>query len=221
MGEIPDKRYMNTALIAGATGLIGAQLLELLLNDDHYSLVKAISRKPLTIHHRKLQNIVVDFDTLPVDDRLKAHDIFCCLGTTIKQAGSQEAFIKVDFQYPSALARLAKNQGAKQYLLVSALGADKNSSIFYNRVKGETEDSIASVGFEATHIFRPALLLGSRKETRPGEDAAKFFFKIFGFLVPKKYKAVDSAKVANAMLWHAKQNKKGLFIHESADIQSF
>lgn len=212
---------MKSALIAGATGLVGRQLLDMLLQDDYYDKVTAITRKPLPLQHSRLHNLVVDFDNLPADEQLKADDIFCCLGTTIKKAGSQEAFIKVDFEYPSALARLTKAQGAKQYLLVSALGADKSSSIFYNRVKGEVEEAIQSLGFDSVHIFRPALLLGDRDEQRFGEDAAKIFFKLFGFLVPLKYKAVDAAKVARAMMWHARQNKNGIFVHPSEEIQSF
>lgn len=211
---------MRVALVAGATGLVGRQLLSLLLQDNFYDIVKAITRKPLSFTHPKLQNIIVNFDDL-TEESVKANDVFCCLGTTIKQAGSQEAFIKVDFQYPLTLARLSKVQGAEQYMLISALGANKNSSIFYNRVKGETEAAITSIGFRTVHIFRPALLLGAREEKRPGEDAAKFFFNVFGFLVPKKYKAIDSAKVAGAMAWHARQNKTGTFVHESADMQSF
>lgn len=212
---------MKSALIAGATGLVGRQLLDMLLQDDYYDKVTAITRKPLPLQHSRLHNLVVDFDNLPADEQLKADDIFCCLGTTIKKAGSQEAFIKVDFEYPSALARLTKAQGAKQYLLVSALGADKSSSIFYNRVKGEVEEAIQLLGFDSVHIFRPALLLGDRDEQRFGEDAAKIFFKLFGFLVPLKYKAVDAAKVARAMMWHARQNKNGIFVHPSEEIQSF
>lgn len=212
---------MRSALIAGATGLVGRQLLEMLLQDDYYDKVTALTRKPMERQHPRLQNLVVDFDSLPADERVKADDVFCCLGTTIKQAGSQAAFIKVDFQYPSTLARLTKAQGARQYLLISALGANRNSSIFYNKVKGEAEDAINSFGFDATHIFRPALLLGDRSEARFGEDSAKIFFNLFGFLVPLKYKAIDAAKVARAMRWHARQNKQGVFIHPSEEIQSF
>lgn len=141
---------MRTALLAGSTGLIGKQLLELLLEDSHYTVVKAISRKPLDIQHAKLQNIVADFNTLTEHhDQLKADDVFCCLGTTIKQAGSQAAFRKVDFEYPLELARLTKNQGAIQFLIITALGSDAKSGIFYNRVKGEVEQAIDAVGFDS------------------------------------------------------------------------
>lgn len=213
---------MRTALLAGSTGLIGKQLLELLLNDPHYTVVKAISRKPLAIQHAKLQNIVADLDTLTEHhDQLKSDDVFCCLGTTIKQAGSQAAFRKVDYDYPLELARLTKNQGASQFLIITALGSDARSGIFYNRVKGEVEQAIDAVGFDSYHIFRPSLLLGERTEKRAGEGAATVVYKALGFLIPLKYKAIDSIKVAKAMLHFAKQNSKGKFIHESKELQQF
>ncbi|HCR55143.1 MAG TPA: oxidoreductase, partial [Cytophagales bacterium] len=152
---------------------------------------------------------------------LKANDVFCCLGTTIKNAKTQEAFRKIDFEYPLHLANISKANGASQFLLISALGADPNSSVFYNKVKGEVEGAIASVGFESYHIFRPSLLLGPRSEKRSGEWAAKVFFKLFGFLIPGKYKAIDSAKVARAMLAMARKNGRGIFVYESKSMQQF
>ena len=213
---------MKTALVAGSTGLIGNQLLQLLLNDDYYDEVKAISRKPLDITHPKLENIVLDFDRLTEHhDKLKADDVFCCLGTTIKKVKTKEKFRKVDFDYPVELAKLTKANGAEQYLLVSALGADKNSKIFYNQVKGEVEEAIVQVGFKSYHIFRPSLLMGDRKESRSGEDAGKVFFKYLGFLVPAKYKGIDSIKVAKAMQKIAAQHQQGAHIHESKELQAY
>jgi uncharacterized protein YbjT (DUF2867 family) len=209
------------AIVAGSTGLIGAQLLGLLLNDDYYIKVIALSRKPLNIKHTKLENLIVAEGDWNVFASVKADDVFCCLGTTIKQAGTKEAFRKIDFEYPLELAKKLKANGANGYYLVSALGADKNSSIFYNKVKGEVESAIAEVSFSSYHIFRPSLLLGERKEARSGEDAAKVFYKIFGFLIPKKFQAIDSAKVARAMLQKAKENKPGMFVHESVTLQNF
>jgi len=211
---------MKTALIAGATGLIGKQLLQLLLQDSYYEKVKAISRKSIEIRHPKLENLVVDFDALSEAD-LKSTDVFCCLGTTIRIAKTKEAFRKVDYEYPLELAKATKNQGATQYLLVSALGADKNSSIFYNKVKGDIEDAIGHVDFRSVHIFRPSLLLGDRTEQRAGEGTATAFFKVFGFLIPSKYKAIDSGKVARSMLAFAKTNEPGFYFHESKELQGY
>ncbi len=212
----------KTALLAGSTGLIGGQLLQLLLNDDHYSSVVAISRKPLSISNPKLINLVCELHDLSNHrDQLKADDVFCCLGTTIKKAKSKEAFRAVDLEAPLQLAKISKVQGAKKFLLISSLGANKNSGIFYNQVKGEVEEAIKQVEFDSFHILRPSLLLGPRPEERTGEDAAKFFYKVFGFLVPKKYQAIESTKVVQAMLTFARLEQPGNFIHESDELQGF
>jgi uncharacterized protein YbjT (DUF2867 family) len=211
----------RVALVAGSSGLIGGQLLELLLADNYYSKVIALSRRPLSVSHAKLENLVLEANELKNHPQLKADDVFCCLGTTMKQARSKAAFRKIDYDYPLELATLLKSTGATQFLLISALGADKNSRIFYNRVKGEAEEAIAKVGYAANHIFRPSLLIGPRKEARGGEDAAKVVYKIFGFMIPARYKGIESIKVARAMLGFAKENRSGKFIHESEVLQSF
>ncbi|ELR73121.1 Oxidoreductase [Fulvivirga imtechensis AK7] len=215
----------KTALIAGATGLVGGKLLELLLQDPYYEEVIVLTRKPMEGKSAKLKSLTVDFERLEeYAPRMTADDIFCCLGSTMKKAGSKEKFRKVDYDYPLLIAHLAKRNNAKQYLLISALGADKGSSIFYNRVKGEAEEAIDTVGYSSYHIFRPALLMGQREESRPGESAAQVFFKIFGFLFIgplKKYKAIDAIKVARAMHTIAKENRPGRHIHESKALQNY
>lgn len=222
MGENRYSNKMKTALIAGSTGLIGKQLLQLLLDSSHYAKVKAITRKPLSIQHPKLENIVIDFETMiQHSTALQADDVFCCLGTTIRIAKTKEAFRKVDFDYPVALAKTSRSLGASQYFLISALGADKNSSVFYNRVKGEVEEAIQTISFPAFHVFRPSLLLGDRTEERAGEGAATTFFKIFGFMIPLKYKAIESIKVARAMIAIAIKEQGGFQIHESKELQGY
>lgn len=212
----------KVALIAGATGLVGGQLLELLLEDDGYERVIAICRKPLVQQHGKLVSLVCELNQ--IQDRsseLKADDVYCCLGTTMSKAKSKDAFRAVDFDAPLVLASESKRQGARQFLLVSALGANKNSRIFYNQVKGQVEEAIQKVGFDSYHVFRPSLLLGPRVEQRNGEDAAKLFYSIFGWLIPLKYQAIESMKVARAMISFAKGHSTGNFIHESKEMQSF
>jgi len=210
----------KTALLAGSTGLIGGQLLDLLLKNGDYANVITISRKPLPISNPKLVSVVCELSDLSTHrDELKADDVFCCLGTTIKKAKSKEAFRAVDLDAPVLLAKISKEQGAQKFLLVSSLGANKNSGIFYNQVKGEVEEAIRLVGFNCFHVFRPSLLLGPRQEERAGEDAAKFFYKVFGFLVPKKYQAIESATVAKAMFQLAASSQSGVFIHESNQIR--
>jgi uncharacterized protein YbjT (DUF2867 family) len=212
----------KVALLAGTTGLIGSQLLDLLLQSSEYEKVIAISRKPLDKTHPKLNNLVCELNELQSHaSELKADDVFCCLGTTMKNAKTKEAFRAVDFDAPLTLAKIAKKNGAKQYLIISALGAKKDSGIFYNKVKGEVEGAIAQVGFDSFHIFQPSLLTGPRKEQRTGEEAAQVFYKIFGFLIPKKYASIESIKLARAMVVFAKESKKGRFVRSSAELQSF
>jgi uncharacterized protein YbjT (DUF2867 family) len=210
----------KTALVVGATGLIGSQLLDLLLQDSYYERVVALARKPLP-PHPKLTVWQSDFSNLNPFTLPGIHDVFCCLGTTIKTAGSKDAFRKVDFDYPVAVAEWALRQGANQYLIVTALGADARSRIFYNRVKGEVEQKVQQIGYRSVHVFRPSLLLGPRKESRSGEDAAKQFNRWFGWLLPDSYRGIESSKVAHAMQHWAKQNVPGTHVHESKELQAF
>jgi uncharacterized protein YbjT (DUF2867 family) len=211
----------RVALIVGSTGLIGNQLLDLLLREPSYFKVIALSRRSLDISNPKLENVIIQTGEWEKLSELVADDVFCCLGTTIKQAKTKEAFRKVDYEYPLEVAKHLRKNGASQFLLVSSLGANAKSRIFYNQVKGEAEDAISQVGFQSYHIFRPSLLLGNRSEQRSGEDAAKIFYKLFGFIIPKKLKAIDSFKVAKAMLTLALDKKEGRFIYESEELQSF
>lgn len=210
---------MKTAVIAGATGLVGGELLQMLLQDANYSQVIALTRREFSIDHPKLRKVVTDLRQIAAAlSGVAVDDVFCCLGTTMAKAGSKEKFYEADFVFPLALGEATRRLGATQYMLVSALGANKDSSIYYNKVKGEVEQALRGVGFETLHIFRPSLLLGARKEIRPGEDAAKIFFRIFGGIIPKKYKGVQAHAVARAMVGCASMNKKGVHIHESKEI---
>ncbi len=213
---------MRTALIVGATGLIGKACLYHLLDNPAYTKVIAVVRKPLAVKNHKLEQLVVDFDKLKeYQQALIADDVYCCLGTTIKVAGSQEQFRKVDFDYPYQVAGLALKNGAEQFLLVSAMGADAASSIFYNRVKGELEKAISALGYPYFKVFRPSLLLGHRTEFRAGEQIAKVFMKGLQFLFVgplKKYKAIEGATVAQAMVAAALLNKRGEVIYQNDQL---
>ena len=213
----------KTALLLGATGLVGKSLLKLLLQDPAYSKVRVLLRKDTLATHPKAEKILVNFDKLSTHAEAFAVDhVFCCLGTTIKKAGSQEAFYKVDATYPYEAARLAKEKGAKQFLIVTAMGADKNSGIFYNRVKGEVEEKISALQFPGFHVIRPSLLLGERDEKRMGEKIGQIVMGNLGFLMVgplKKYKAIEGEKVARSMLNIAKQNLAGRHIFESDQLQ--
>jgi len=205
---------MKTALVIGATGLIGRQLVELLLADNRYTTVIALTRKPLSLKHSKLKNIQFDFDN-PDEQQVQGDELFCCLGTTIKKAGSQQTFHKVDYEYTLLSAQLAYKNGTKRIALVSSMGADKNARIFYNRTKGAIEEAIAAIGFEATFIARPSLLLGNRTEFRGGELVAKTLMKVFDFAIPRKYRAIDAAQVAKAMIVLMNSGKTGFHVIES------
>lgn len=208
----------KTLVLAGATGLVGGEVLRLALADPAFSRVTALVRRPLegeVAGHPKLVERRVDFDRL---DRhhaaLGADAVISALGTTIRTAGSQTAFRRVDYDYPLALARLALAEGARHFLLVSALGAAARSPFFYNRVKGELEDAVLALGYPAVTIVRPSLLLGERRELRLGEEIAKRF----GFLAPGKYKPVAAHDVAAALVAAAREGGAGVRIVESDAI---
>lgn len=213
----------KTALIAGASGLTGMHCLELLLQNPVYHRVIALVRKPLPVVHEKLQQIQVDFEQLETSSGdFVADDVYCCLGTTIKKAGSQANFRKVDYDFVVNVAKVAHTKGAKRFLLVSSLGASSKSSIFYSRVKGETEAAVAAIPFEEVHIFRPSLLLGNRQEQRLGESMAMKAFKILGFAMIGPlavYKGILAEDVAKAMIAVAQMGKKGKHIYLSDEIQ--
>jgi uncharacterized protein YbjT (DUF2867 family) len=205
-------------LLAGATGLVGRECLAQLTADPTVSEVLAVVRHapgPGTVLHRKLHFLQVDFEQLGLHARQLATDqVICALGTTIRQAGSREAFRRVDFDYPLALARLARQQGARHFLLVSALGADASSRVFYSRVKGELEQALSALDYPSLTIVRPSLLLGKRDEFRLGEEAAK----LFGWAAPRRYAPVPAGDVASALVEAARDDRPGQRVIESADI---
>ncbi|MDX2002386.1 MAG: oxidoreductase [Chitinophagales bacterium] len=218
-----DSQTTRTALLLGASGLIGSHLLDYLMREPRYAKVVVAVRKKLPIINEKLVQVVVDFEQIEQHaSELRADDIFCCLGTTMKQAGSKEQFRKVDYEYPLRVAKMGLLQGANQYLLVSSLGADKNSLIFYSRTKGLIEEALKGLGFPSLHIFRPSLLLGERKEKRFGEQIGEKLLDSFGFLLQgalKRYRGIEASTVAHAMMHCALVNEKGTHLWLSDAIQ--
>lgn len=216
---VPQK----TALLAGASGLVGSYCLRLLLQSNRYDKVIVISRKALPVQHPKLRQLVVDFDKLDTyKHSLIADDIYCTLGTTIKKAGSKENFYKVDYTYVVNLAAITSANFASQFLVVSAVGANANASIFYSRVKGQMENTVKPMPFLGVHIFQPSLLLGPRQEMRFGEQVGSVLNKVFGGLLVgslKKYKAISAEEVAQAMLNAAMQDGAGIKIHDTETIR--
>ena len=210
----------RTALVAGATGLVGRHCLQELLASDSYREVVAIGRRPVPLTHAKLRQIVVDFDDL-TSMNITADDVFCCLGTTMRKAGSREAFRRVDYEYPLRLARVALERGASHYLLVSSLGADGAARTFYLRVKGELEQALRELGFRTLSIFRPSLLLGARAEVRWGERLGALAFRAVRPLLSgplRRYRPIEASTVARAMVAAAESGGSGCHIAESDEI---
>jgi len=212
----------KTAALIGATGLIGGELLNLLLNDDYFQTVRILVRRPFNVVHPKLDKKLVDFNDS--DSLLVALDnsdvVFCAIGTTQKKVkGDKDAYRKVDYDIAVGAARFCKMVGCKIFVLVSSVGANSKSSNFYLRLKGEVEDKIKEFGIDSVHVMRPSMLLGERLESRPMERIGQLLMRAFSFLIPSKYKPVEAAAVAKAMVAAAKKNAIGFFVYEYAGIR--
>ncbi|MEZ5008452.1 MAG: oxidoreductase [Chitinophagales bacterium] len=213
-----------TALIAGASGLVGGNCLQLLLDDKECTKVISIGRRVLDIKHAKLQQETIDFEKLADHANLFDVDqVYCCLGTTIKTAGSKENFRKVDFDFPLNIAEVAEGS-AKVFSIITAQGSDAKSPIFYNKVKGQLEDALQALQIDKINIIQPALLLGSRDESRPGETIAQGLFKLINPLFRgsmKKYKGIPVEQVAKAMVTLAKEGKTGYHKYSSDQLWEY
>jgi uncharacterized protein YbjT (DUF2867 family) len=207
----------RTALLVGATGLVGGHCLRRLLDDAAWSKVTAVVRRPLGRAHEKLVEVVTSFDRLAERaDALRGDDVFCCLGTTIKVAGSQAAFRQVDHDHVLELARLARANGAKRFALVSSVGADVGSLGFYLRVKGETERDVAALGFEQVELLRPSFLVGERRESRPAERVAIAVARPLAGLTLhgplRVYRPIEADTVAAAMIGALRAGTPGVHV---------
>ena len=205
-------------LVVGATGLVGGEILAGLVADEGVAEARALVRRPLDreVYAPNVRELVGDFDALDAHpDWFRVDQVMCALGTTIRKAGSREAFRRVDFDYPFAVARLAHAQGARHFLLVSAVGADARSRIFYSRVKGELEDAVRAVGFTALTIARPSILIGAREELRVGE----LVMKRLAYFFPAAWKPVRARQVASALVRAARAGKPGVEILDNAALR--
>ncbi len=209
------------ALLVGATGLIGSHCLQALLDDDAFTEVEAWVRQPMVNIHPKLSIVLIDFPDISHMPETDASYIFCCLGTTIKTAGSQEAFRKVDYEYVVEMARFAHRSEVQKFLVISSLGASAVASNFYLRTKGEMEEAVIRCGLPAVVILRPSMLLGKRNEFRPAEVIGKLVMQVFNFIFigkMKKYRAIQASDVAFAMVKLAKEHSTGVIKVESDQI---
>ncbi len=217
MNIFEDKR---TALVIGATGLVGTNVVNELLLSDKYEYVTVLTRSTFALRHVKLKIVTYDFERSNTE-LIVADDVYCCLGTTMKKAGSKEMFYKVDYRYPIDIANAAKENGAKRFSIITAMGANKSSLFYYNRVKGEVEEALKALKFDSLFIFRPSLLLGQRPETRFGEQIGEKMSLFFKPIIPAKYKAISAIKVAKAMVAITSSQIRGAVVYESDLLQEF
>ena len=195
---------MKTALLFGATGLVGKELMKRLLEDPHYNKVLIFVRRKMLIKHLHVEVVPIDFDALDSSaEFIKGDNCFCALGTTMKKAGSREAFRKVDYEMVLNVARIAKQNGVKKFIVISSIGANPASSNFYLKTKGEMEEALKQLAFDQLTIVRPSFLMGNRNEFRLGERIGILFAKILGpFMIGpiKKYRPISAKRLAKAML---------------------
>ena len=217
---------MKTTILLGATGLTGGILLQKLLKDPNYEKVILFSRSPVAAKDDKIEEHLIDMFKLDEYIELfEADEVFCCIGTTKSKTPDNETYRKIDFGIPATAARLCKENGINSFLVISSLGANANSSVFYNKIKGEMEETVLAQNIKNTYIFQPSLISGDREEERFFESLAKNAFKIFNFLLLgplKKYRSIHPETIANAMLIVAKEGygKNKIESHEIEEITS-
>lgn len=208
---------MKTAIIIGATGLVGSTLAKQILENPEYSKVTLLLRKPLDLQHPKLKQEIIDF-AQPDSRKIIGDDLFCAMGTTLRKAGSKQAQYKIDCTYPFEIGKIAKTNGVKQYILVSSIGSDANSSNFYLRTKGDLEQKIKALGFENFISVRPSFILGDRQEFRLGEKIGIVLAKAISPLLIgsfKKYRGIEATQIAKGMQVLANKGLKGVHFIES------
>ncbi|MEM8932764.1 MAG: NAD(P)H-binding protein [Acidobacteriota bacterium] len=211
----------RAALLVGATGLTGGHLRSILLASPRTRSVRALVRRPSAHDHPTLDERVVDFDHLDDAVFVGIDDVHCCLGTTIKTAGSQDAFRRVDLDYVTRIAQRARAAGARRFLLVSAVGADSSSGNFYLRTKGEAEAAVAACGYPEVHVFRPGVLTGNRRELRPAERVGILLGHVFTPVMLgglRRYRPIAAATVARAMAVAAHHGVEGHHVHRNVEI---
>lgn len=213
----------KTATLVGATGLIGSQILQQLLEDPDFAIIKVLVRRPIDLTHPKVQLILLDFaDEAAYQAAIAGSDVvFCSVGTTLKQVNSDMvAYRKIDYDIPVNAARFCAATACPKFLLVSSIGADSQSRNFYLKLKGEVEEKVGSLGLPTVSIFRPSMLLGQRAEFRLGERIGQTLMGVLGFLIPAQYKAIDVKTVARAMVAVAKKDTVGVQFYTYAEMMS-
>ncbi|MFS4415555.1 NAD(P)H-binding protein [Maribacter sp. 2307ULW6-5] len=202
-----EPQSKKTAILLGATGLTGGMLLGKLLDDGRYQKIKVFGRRPLPVEHPKLEQHQCDLTQLVRQrSHFTGHEVFCCIGTTKAKTPDREAYVAVDKGIPVSAAVLCKEQGIPTFLVISAMGADPKSAVFYNRTKGQMEAAVLSLGLAKVHVLQPGLINGPRSEKRTGEDFLKSVMKFLDPLLVgplKKYRSIAPQDMARAMVWLA------------------
>lgn len=194
------------AIILGATGLTGGILLDFLLKDGRYGKIKLFSRTSVGISNHKLEEYLIDlFELEKNKEHFLADVVFCCIGTTKAKTPNNDTYKKIDYGIPFAAAKLCKENNINTFIVISAIGANPESKVFYNKTKGEMERDVLMQKIPKTYILQPGLISGNREEKRLGESIAKYFFKIFNPIVPKKYRSISPETIAKAMVVLANQ----------------
>lgn len=213
-------KTMRSALVVGATGLVGSSLVKLLCESEEYAAVNVISRRPLDFTHPKLVVKLCEFDQIADKDIEFAHEVFCCLGTTMKKAGSKQQFEKVDFEYPLTIAAIAKNRGVGHFIVISAMGANEKALAYYSQVKGKLEAELIKMDFPRLSIVRPSLITGDRHEFRLGETIGDKVLKVLNPILVgplKKMHSIPAMQIAFAMkviALHGKNQKVAIYLSD-------
>lgn len=213
---------MTTAIVLGATGLVGSELVNVLQVTPFYSSVQLLSRRPSGHAHPRISERIIDFDA-PKLDGISGTHLYCALGTTLKKAGSKAVQFRIDCEYPTTIATQLKNQGVTRMILVSSVGADAHANNFYLRTKGQLEANLIALGFESTAIFRPSILLGRQTEFRFGEHAAMLLLNVLSPLMLgplSKYRGIDARRVAERMVQVAQSDVRGVRYFEFDQIRA-
>ena len=213
-------KTMRSALVVGATGLVGSSLVKLLCESEEYAAVNVISRRPLDFTHPNLVVKLCEFDQIADKDIEFAHEVFCCLGTTMKKAGSKQQFEKVDFEYPLTIAAIAKNRGVGHFIVISAMGANEKALAYYSQVKGKLEAELIKMDFPRLSIVRPSLITGDRQEFRLGETIGDKVLKVLNPILIgplKKLHSIPATQIALAMkviALHGKEQKVAIYLSD-------
>lgn len=211
------------AILIGASGSVGSSLLLQLLACKQYSTVLVLVRKELRMQHPKLKQLIVNFDRInDYHAEITGEVVFCCLGTTKSQTPDQQQYRKIDYQYPLDVGSIAQANGAESFHLISSIGADKESKVFYTRTKGEVERDLKAIPFRSIHIYRPSLLDGTRQQKRILEGAINAVMSLVNPILIgglRKYRSIKVETVARAMVRQSLDDKRGIFTHESDQIE--